>query len=130
MTQIAKGTFDVTLTPQPPDDYADGTTTGRLTIDKQFQGDLAGTSKGQMLSAMGFVRGSAGYVAIERVTGTLAGKRGTFLLQHNGVMTRGDGKLTVTVVPDSGRDELAGLAGSMTIIVEGKAHSYEFAYTL
>jgi hypothetical protein len=102
-----------------------------MTIDKQFQGDLAGTSKGQMLMASsGTVKDSAGYVAIEKVTGTLNGRRGSFYLQHNGVMTRGVGELRITVIPDSGTDQLVGLSGKMNIIiVEGK-HSYEFEYTL
>jgi hypothetical protein len=102
-----------------------------MMIDKQFQGDLAGTSKGQMLMASsGTVKDSAGYVAIEKVTGTLNGRRGSFYLQHNGVMTRGVGELRITVIPDSGADQLVGLSGKMNIIiVEGK-HSYEFEYTL
>jgi hypothetical protein len=101
-----------------------------MTIDKTFAGDLQATSKGQMLSAMGAVKGSAAYVAIESVTGTLAGRRGTFLLQHSGTMDRGTASLSVTVVPDSGSDELAGLAGTMHIKIEGGVHSYDFSYTL
>jgi hypothetical protein len=128
VTTRATGTFDVKLDPQPADDHADGATLGRLTIDKQFRGDLEGSSRGQMLSAMGTVKGSAGYVAIERVTGTLAGRRGTFILQHGGTMARGAQQLTITVVPDSGTDELAGLSGSMMIIIEAGKHSYEFDY--
>jgi len=130
MSTRATGTFDVKVTPQPSDDQGDGAV-GRMTLDKQFHGDLEGTSKGQMLTAMTAVKGSAGYVAIERVTGTLRGRKGTFALQHTGIMTRGVPSLTITVVPDSGTDALAGLAGQMAIIVtpEGK-HSYEFDYTL
>ena len=130
MTNRATGPFDVKLTPQPPDDYADGAALGRLTIDKEFHGGLEATSKGQMLTGMSSVKGSAGYVAIERVTGTLDGRRGTFVLQHSGTMDRGVPRLTLTVVPDTGTDELTGLAGSMAIHVEGKAHSYTFEYTL
>lgn len=126
----ATGPFEVTLTPQPPDDYADARSLARLTIDKQFHGDLEATSRGQMLSAMGGVKGSAGYVAIERVTGTLGGRRGTFVLQHDGMMNRGAPTLIVTVVPDSGTDELTGLAGTMTIDITAGKHSYTLEYTL
>jgi hypothetical protein len=104
---------------------------GRMTIDKQFEGDLAGTSKGQMLMASSSsVKDSAGYVAIEKVTGTLNGRSGSFYLQHTGVMTRGVGELTINVIPDSGTDELVGLRGQMNIIIAAGKHSYEFAYTL
>lgn len=128
MTMHASGTFDVKLTPQEPEENSDATL-GRLLIDKQFQGDLEGASKGQMLTAGTVVEGSAGYVAIERVSGTLHGRNGSFTLQHSGAMTRGAPQLTVTVVPDSGSGQLVGLAGKMTIkIAEGK-HFYEFEYT-
>ena len=104
---------------------------GRMTIDKQFQGDLVGTSQGQMLMASSeSVKNSAGYVAIEKVTGALTGRRGSFYLQHNGVMTRGAGELTITVIPDSGTDELVGLRGKMNIIIAEGQHAYEFEYTL
>jgi hypothetical protein len=122
----AAGTFEVKLTPQSTEDPA----LGRLTIDKQFHGDLEGTSQGQMLTAMTDVKGSAGYVAIERVTGTLGHRAGTFALQHNGTMTRGAQQLSVTVVPDSGTSALAGLQGKMSIQIEGGKHSYEFEYSL
>ena len=101
-----------------------------MTIDKQFHGDLEGTSKGQMLSAMGSIKGSAGYVAMERVTGTLKGRSGSFVLQHSGTMTRGEPRLVVSVVPDSGTAELVGLAGTLTIKIADGKHSYEFEYTL
>jgi hypothetical protein len=101
-----------------------------MTIDKQFHGDLAGTSQGQMLSAMTAVQGSAGYVAIEKVTGTLHGKSGSFVLQHHGTMTRGAPALTITVVPDSGTDQLSGLTGHMTIKLTDGKHFYEFEYTI
>jgi hypothetical protein len=101
-----------------------------MTIDKQFQGDLIGTSKGQMLMASTAVQGSAGYVAIEKVTGTLGGRRGTFYFQHGGTMTRGVGELHITVIPDSGTDQLVGLKGKMNIIIADGKHSYEFEYTL
>jgi hypothetical protein len=130
MTIRANGTFDVKLTPQAMDDKAEGAPLGRMSIDKTFHGDLEATSKGEMLTAGSSVKDSAGYVAIERVTGTLKGRRGTFALQHNGVMTRGTPSLSVTVVPDSGTSELLGLDGTMTIKIEGKSHFYEFDFTL
>jgi hypothetical protein len=130
MTTHAKGTFEVRLTPAVPEDKGQGSTLGRMSIDKQFHGDLEATSKGEMLSAGTAVKGSAGYVAIERVSGALHGRTGSFILQHSGIMTRGAPQLTITVVPDSGSGQLAGLAGKMAItIVDGK-HSYEFEYTL
>ncbi len=128
MTNHASGTFDVKLTPQADDGGDAGV--GRMSIDKQFHGDLEGTSKGQMLSAMGSVKGSAGYVAMERVTGNLKGRSGSFVLQHSGTMTRGEPQLIVSVVPDSGTGELAGLAGTLTIKIAEGRHSYEFEYTL
>lgn len=103
---------------------------GRMTIDKQFQGDLEATSKGQMLAAMTAEKGSAGYVAIEKVSGTLHGRKGTFVLQHSGTMNRGDQQLSIAVVPDSGTGELVGLIGKMTIKIEGGKHFYEFQYTI
>ena len=130
MPRRATGTFDVKVTPQPADAYADGATLGRLTIDKQFRGDLEGTSKGQMLSALTSVKGSAGYVAIERVEGTLDGRTGTFVLQHSGTMSRGAQQLIVSVVPDSGTDGLSGITGTMAIEVGGGKHAYTFDYTL
>lgn len=126
----ATGTFTVRITPQPPDDYADGGDLGRMQLDKTFQGDLEGSAKGQMLTAMTPVEGSAGYVAIERVTGTLSGRRGGFVLQHHGIMTRGAPQLTLVVVPDSGTEALAGLAGTMTITIADGVHAYRFEYTL
>ena len=127
LTTHASGTFEVKLNPQTDDGDP---TVGRMSLDKQFHGDLEAASKGQMLTAMTDVKGSAGYVAIERVTGKLHGHSGSFALQHSGTMTRGAPQLTITVVPDSGTGELVGLAGKMTIdIVDGK-HSYDFEYTL
>jgi hypothetical protein len=124
----ASGTFEVKLNPQ--EDPVGDPTVGRMSIDKQFQGDLEGTSRGQMLAVRTDIPGSAGYVAMERVIGTLQGRNGTFALQHTGIMTRGTPQLTVTVVPDSGTGQLVGLVGTMTIdIVEGK-HFYKFEYTL
>ena len=130
LTARATGPFEVTLAQQPLSDVAADSGLGRMSIDKVFHGDLAGTSKGEMLSATGSVKGSAAYVAIERVTGTLHGRSGTFALQHTGVMTRGTPGLIVAVVPDSGTGQLEGLTGTLSIHIEGKAHSYVFDYTL
>jgi predicted flavoprotein YhiN len=130
VTARATGTFDVKLVPQPPADSAEATSISRLTIDKQFHGDLAGTSKGEMLAAGTSVKGSAGYVAIEQVRGTLHGRSGSFVLQHSATMTRGAPHLSITVVPDSGTGELAGLTGRMMITIADGKHSYEFEYTL
>jgi uncharacterized protein DUF3224 len=129
MTNRARGTFEVTMVPQS-DEQASSAGFARMTIDKTFAGDLAGTSKGQMLAAVTAVQGSAGYVAIERVEATLHGKKGAFVLQHTGTMTRGAPALEVTVVPDSATDQLAGLSGRMSIIIEGKKHLYDFDYSL
>ena len=126
MTNRANGIFEVKLTPQD-----DGPDVGRMTIAKQFNGDLSATSSGQMLmSSSPSVNGSAGYVAIEKVTGTLHGHHGTFYLQHNGTMTRGVGELTITVIPDSGTDDLVNLRGKMDIIIADGKHSYDFEYDL
>jgi Protein of unknown function (DUF3224) len=130
MAKHASGTFDVKITPQAPEENVGDPTIGRMSIDKQFHGDLEATSLGQMFAAMTAVKESAGYVAIERVRGALHGRKGTFALQHSGTMNRGVPGLVITVVPDSGTEDLVGLAGTMTInIVEGK-HFYEFDYTL
>lgn len=129
VTSHATGTFEVKLTPQPDAGGADAGLE-RMSIDKQFHGDLEGTSKGQMLSAMGSVKGSAGYVAMEQVTGMLKGRSGSFVLQHSGTMTQGTPQMSITVVPDSGTGQLVGLAGSMTIKVEAGKHSYDVEYTL
>lgn len=112
------------------EDKADGSTLGRYSLDKQYHGDLEAMSKGEMLTAGSSVKGSAGYVAMERVSGTLNGRKGTFVLQHTGTMNRGTSSLTVSVVPDSGTDQLAGLTGTMTIIIADGKHSYEFEGTL
>ena len=130
MTTHATGTFAVKMTPQAPDDKDAGAAVGRYSLDKQFHGDLAGTSKGEMLAVGTAVEGSAGYVAMEQVTGTLNGRSGTFALQHSGTMTRGAGQLMVTVVPDSGTDQLVGLSGRMNIEIADGKHLYDFEYTL
>ena len=125
-TTHAKGTFQVKLTPQSDKSAA----VGRLSIDKQFQGDLAGTSKGEMLAMTTSVDGSAGYVAMEQIDGKLNGHSGTFALQHTGTMNRGAAQLSVTVVPDSATGELTGLSGRMEIIIADGKHSYDFEYTI
>ncbi|MEZ4587955.1 MAG: DUF3224 domain-containing protein [Gemmatimonadales bacterium] len=127
MTKTARGTFEVKLAALP---IEVGPTVGRRSIAKTFGGDLSGSSVGQMISALGGVEGSAGYVAMELVTGTLDGRRGSFILQHSSTMARGVPTQSVAVVPDSGTDELAGLSGSMEIVVEGGKHSYVFQYSL
>ena len=124
----ASGEFEVKMIPQPADEKSPGAV-GRFTLDKKFTGDLEATSKGEMLAVMA-VEGSAGYVAMEKVSGTLNGRNGTFALQHTGTMTRGAPQLSVTVVPDSGTDQLKGIAGKMTIKIDGAKHFYEFEYTL
>ena len=125
MPTQATGTFEVKLAPQKDDSPI-----GRMTIDKQFHGDLEATSKGQMLAFMTAVKGSAGYVAMEQVTGKLHAQEGTFVLQHNGTMKRGEPGLSVTVVSDSGTGALEGLSGTMEIIVAEGKHSYRFQYSL
>jgi hypothetical protein len=125
------GTFDVKVIPEKTDNQeAESANISRMSLDKQFRGDLEATSKGTMLSAGIDVNGSGGYVAIERVSGMLHGRRGTFVLQHSGTMTRGVPQMSVSVVPDSGTDQLVGLTGKMTIIIADGKHSYEFDYAL
>jgi hypothetical protein len=125
----ATGTFDVKLAPQTTAHPADSSV-GRMSIDKQYHGDLEATGEGEMLASMSSTKGSAGYVALEKVSGTLEGKKGTFVLQHNATMNRGAGNLSITVVPDSGTDELQGITGTMNIIITDGKHSYEFDYAL
>lgn len=126
----AVGTFEVTMKPETLSEVAAASGLGRMSIRKLFQGQLEATSVGEFLSAMGSQKGSAGYVAMECVTGTLDGMAGSFVLQHKGTMTRGEPELSVTVVPDSGTDELAGLSGVMKIDVIDRVHHYEFRYSL
>lgn len=127
----ASGEFQVKL--QPMDSYAKGTegiNIGRMSIDKTFSGDLVATSQGEMLSAMTTVKGSAGYVAIEQVSGSLSGKQGNFVLQHFGTMNQGKDRLVLEVTPDSGSGELKGLSGKMLIKIEDGKHFYEFDYEI
>lgn len=126
----ATGSFEVKLTARQDEEGVGDPRVARMSIDKLFRGDLEGTSRGHMLAAGNPASGAAGYVAIEQVTGRLNGKSGSFALQHSGTMNRGEFSLIVTVVPGSGTDELSGLTGRMSIIVEGSNHSYEFDYVL
>jgi hypothetical protein len=126
----AEGTFDVKNSPLPADDAIAGTAIGRFGLDKQFHGDLEASSKGEMLGAGNPATGTAGYVAIEHVTGTLQGHKGSFALQHFGTMEGGKFDLKVIVVPGSGTGDLAGISGSMQIIIAAGKHSYKFDYSL
>lgn len=129
MALHATGTFDVKMSPLSSYN-TDDAMLARMSIDKQLHGDLEATSKGEMLSAGTSVKNSAGYVAIERVTGTLNGRVGSFVLQHSAKMNRGDASMDINVVPDSGTGDLGGISGSFTIIIEAGKHSYEFDYML
>ena len=126
--RLAKGSFQVKRAAVPP--AFEAASLGRHSLDKVFSGDLEATSLGEMISAGGSVPGSAGYVAMERVTGTLNGRSGMFVLQHSATMDRGTPTLTITVVPDTGTDALTGLSGSMRIIIDKGQHSYEFEYAI
>ena len=130
VTTHVTGTFDVKLTPQASDDKAEGAALGRMSIEKTYHGDLEATAKGEMLTAGSSVKESGVYVAVERVTGTLQGRRGTFALYHSGVMTRGTPQLSISVVPDSGTGQLAGISGTMKINIADGKHFYEFDYAL
>jgi hypothetical protein len=126
----AAGEFDVTMRPERMSVDASGFGLGRMVLDKQYHGALEASGNGEMLSFMGAVQGSAGYVAMERVEGVLDGKRGGFTLQHNGIMDRGHPSLSVLVVPDSGSGELTGLSGKLAIRSENGQHHYEFEYLI
>ena len=130
MTTHAIGAFEVKMTAQTAADQDAGVAVGKYSLEKQFSGDLEGTSKGEMLAIGTAVEGSAGYVAMEQVSGTLNSRKGNFALQHSGTMTRGEGQLSVTVVPDSGTDQLVGLSGQMEIKIADGKHFYDFEYTL
>ncbi len=127
---IANGTFTVQMRPQDDASSANGVNLGRMSLDKIFEGDLVGSGQGQMLTAMTAVKGSAGYVAIERVTGALHGKAGSFVMQHSGTMDKGAQQLSITLVPDSGTGELVGIQGVFRLRVEGGQHHYALEYTL
>jgi hypothetical protein len=131
MNGRVRGPFDVAVTPtSDPVDAAEGNSLGRMTLAKEFHGPLTAQGRGTMLTAMTATEGSAGYVAVERVTGTLLGRPGSFLLQHSGTMHGSEQKLSITVVPDSGVGELRGIKGSMTIQIVDDAHHYEFNFEL
>lgn len=128
MSPLATGLFEVQMQPLEQPAPAPGGGLGRMSLDKQFHGDLEGVSKGQMLTGMSEVKGSAGYVAIERVTGTLHGRTGSFVLQHSGLMDRGAPQLVITIVPDTGTGELAGITGTLNIRIEERKHFYDLEY--
>jgi len=131
MTLQARGPFEVKLNPEPLSNVAEGSGLGRMSLDKHFHGDLEAVSHGEMLAFRSSVQGSAGYVAMELVRGTLDGRAGSFVLQHSSTMTRGEPTQSITVVPDSGTGALAGLAGRMVVdIAPDGAHAYRFEYTL
>ncbi len=125
---ICRGAFEVTMEPEPPFLEQDGVTLNRNFVRKTFSGDMAGTSEARMLAAFTGTPGSAGYVAIEHFTGSVDGKSGSFVLQHSGVMDKGDAQLTVTIVPDSGTGELAGISGTMELDHDEGQHSYVLDY--
>lgn len=130
MTTRITGTFDVRMTREAVHDGAADAGIGRMSLDKRYHGDLDATGTGEMLAAMTSTPGSAGYVALERVEGRLAGRAGAFHLQHSGTMDRGTPTLVVAVVPDSGTGELVGLDGRMDIRIDGGQHFYDFDFTL
>ncbi|VVD94490.1 hypothetical protein PIN31009_01799 [Pandoraea iniqua] len=130
MNQSANGAFHVQLGPQSLSSVAENTGLGRLSLDKQYSGDLDATSQGEMLAFRSGVQGSAGYVAMETVRGKLHGRSGSFVLQHSSTMTRGAPAQSITVVPDSGTEALVGLTGSMVITITDGRHTYAFDYTL
>jgi hypothetical protein len=130
MTSTAAGTFEVKTAPLPPDEALSATSIGRYSLDKTYRGDLEGASAGEMLGAGSLATGTAGYVAIEEVTGALNGLSGSFALQHFGTMDGGKFEMNVQVVPGSGTDGLMGITGTMKIIIEGGKHSYQLEYAL
>lgn len=130
MSVHAKGSFTVNMEPLGEANSVEGVALGRMSLKKQFEGDLVAVGVGEMLTALTPVKGSAGYVAVERVTGTLHGRAGSFVFQHSGTMNQGAQQLSIAVVPGSGTGELAGIAGTFKLtIVDGK-HLYEFAYSM
>ncbi len=126
----ARGTFEVAMKPANEPETVDGVALGRLLLNKQFRGDLVAVGKGEMLTAMTGVDGSAGYVAIERVTGTLNGRQGSFVFQHAGLMNRGAQQLSISVVPESGTGQLIGIAGTFSLDIVDGEHFYIFGYSL
>ena len=130
MSIVAKGTFTVEMKPQTEPGTVEGVGLGRMSLEKQFEGDLVATGKGEMLTALTPIKGSAGYVAIERVTGVLKGRSGSFVFQHSGTMDQGAQRLSITVVPGSGTGSLAGISGAFRISITEGRHFYEFEYSL
>lgn len=130
MSAIARGSFTVEMKPQVEPAAEAGVTLGRMSFDKRFEGDLVATGRGEMLTALTSIKGSAGYVALERVTGTLQGRTGSFVFQHSGTMDRTAQHLSISVVPDSGTGELAGIAGIFRLSIVAGTHFYEFEYSL
>ncbi len=130
MTRHAAGTFEVKMQPQGEGDVAEGSSLGRMSLDKRFSGDLEASGKGEMLAARSDVPTSAAYVAIERVSGSLHGREGSFVLVHTGVMTRDVQRLVIEVVPDTGTGQLQGLTGTLGIRIEDGRHYYDFEYSL
>ncbi|MGA9520483.1 MAG: DUF3224 domain-containing protein [Myxococcaceae bacterium] len=125
-----KGTFEISMKSEPPYDTVDGVSLGRACFDKRLSGPLQATSVVQMLAARTPVENSAGYVAVERIVGTLEGRSGSFVVVHTGLMNRGEQSLTITIVPDSGTGELAGISGRMNIQIVERQHHYELEYAL
>ena len=130
MTQFAKGSFEIKMQPAPAGEGAGRVAVGRMLIDKYYSGDLIGIGQGEMLSAGNPAAGSAGYVAIEHVTGTLDSRSGSFALQHSGTMHAGASHLTIAIVPGSGTDDLAGIKGRLKLDIVDRKHFYELEYTL
>jgi Protein of unknown function (DUF3224) len=130
MPTVARGHFTVEMKPQPGQTDVAGVALGRMSLDKRFEGDLVGSGQGEMLTALTPVKGSAGYVAVERFTGTLHGQAGSFVFQHSGTMDQGAQRLAISVVPDSGTEGLTGLRGTFKLNVAEGRHTYEFKYTL
>lgn len=128
MKSVAKGSFTVQIKPVAEPSVADGVSLGRMSIEKQFEGELVGTGTGEMLTAITPVKGSAGYVAIEKVSGSLQGRAGSFVFQHTGTMDHGAQSLSITVVPDSGTGALTGISGTFKLTIVGDKHLYEFEY--
>jgi len=130
MSTRVSGPFEVKMIPQEPTEATKEAAIGRMVLEKRYTGEFEAVGRGEMLAVHGAVDGSAGYVAIERVVGTLQGRTGGFALQHNGIMNRGEPSLSVVVVPDSGSGELVGLSGRMSLSNNGGEHIYEFEYEL
>lgn len=126
----AKGEFEVTRIPQEELEIGEGATIGHSRFDKRFRGGLQATSVVHMLALMTPVQGSGAYVAVERIEGALDGRSGSFFVQHNGIMDRGEPSLDITVIPDSGTDQLTGLRGRMRIDIADGRHAYNFDYEI